>query len=279
MDNDETHFLNEERFHDDWASTTRPEDVDVVTANEAITAPEMRFITQQLGDLRGKRLLDVGCGLGEASVYFATKGANVVSTDLSGEMLTFTKKLGERYEVSIETHKSTAESLCFENNEKFDVIYVGNLFHHVDIESTIQRLIPLLEKNGTLVSWDPLAYNPLINIYRKIASGVRTVDEHPLRLRDVRLFSKYFTSVHKEYFWFTTLVIFIIMAIFQGRNPNKERYWKKVVEEGPRWAFLYKPLEKLDKVFLSVFPFLKPLCWNVVIVAKNPVPFSEKPNT
>ncbi|MEJ1974402.1 MAG: hypothetical protein WDM96_18690 [Lacunisphaera sp.] len=59
------------------------------------------------------------------------------------------------------------------------------------------------------------------------------------------------------------------MAVFQRRNPNKERYWKKVVEEADSWAALYYPLEMLDKVLLLV-PFLRPLCWNVVIVGRGP---------
>jgi hypothetical protein len=57
--------------------------------------------------------------------------------------------------------------------------------------------------------------------------------------------------------------------VVQGRDPNQERYWKKVVEEADRWAWLYRPLELLDKVLLLI-PFLRPLCWNVVIVGQGP---------
>jgi len=39
----------------------------------------MRHVRRALGDLRGKSLLDVGCGLGEASVYFALEGASVTA--------------------------------------------------------------------------------------------------------------------------------------------------------------------------------------------------------
>jgi 2-polyprenyl-3-methyl-5-hydroxy-6-metoxy-1,4-benzoquinol methylase len=40
---------------------------------------------ESLGEIRGKRLLDVGCGLGENSLLFAKWGAQVTGVDVSGE--------------------------------------------------------------------------------------------------------------------------------------------------------------------------------------------------
>jgi len=262
--------VSEEMFHDQWAQSVDPSTINVRLMNEALTAPEMRAIRRALGDIRGKTLLDVGCGLGEARVYFALEGANVTATDLSQGMLDATQKLADVNKVTLKTHKSDAESLRFSEDQKFDVIYVGNLFHHVDVEKTIALLTPHIAPGGVMVSWDPLAYNPIINVYRKMAMGVRTEDEHPLTVKDIKAFSKYFSKVESQYFWFTTLSIFIIMALIQRRNPNQERFWKKVVEESDRWAWLYRPLEKLDQMILSVFPFLRPLCWNVVMICREP---------
>ena len=39
---------------------------------------------ESLGDLTGKRVLDVGCGLGENSLLFAWWGAQVTGVDISG---------------------------------------------------------------------------------------------------------------------------------------------------------------------------------------------------
>ena len=59
------------------------------------------------------------------------------------------------------------------------------------------------------------------------------------------------------------------MMVAQRKNPNKERYWKVVIEESEKWSWLYKPLEFLDKIILKVFPPLKLLCWNIVVISKN----------
>lgn len=266
---DAERFAKERAFHDAWADSERPELIDVRAANEACTAPEMRYITHRLGDVRGKRLLDVGCGLGEASVYFAMLGADVTSADLSPGMLAATGRLAESNGVRVTPHLSAAEDMQLPADARFDIIYAGNLLHHVDIDQTLSRLKPHLAADGVLVTWDPLAYNPAINVYRAMATDVRTPDEHPLTWHDIKLFRKHFAEVNTRYFWFLTLSIFLIMALVQRRNPNKERFWKSVVQEGEKWRWLYRPLEVADRVLLALLPPLRLLCWNVVIIAKN----------
>lgn len=260
----------EESFHDRWAAQEDPASIDVRLLNESVTAPEMRWIRKSLGDLAGKKVLDIGCGLGEASVYFALQGACVTAMDLSQGMLQATEALAGRYGVQVRLHKAAAESFLLSPEEKFDVIYAGNLFHHVDIEKTVRQIAPHLENTGVLVSWDPVAYNPLINIYRRWAVQTRTPDEHPLRMADLRIFEKYFAQVERRWFWLTALLVFVLMVAVQMRNPNKERFWKRVVTEGEAWAWIYRPLARIDEILLAVFPFLGPLCWNVVIAARRP---------
>jgi 2-polyprenyl-3-methyl-5-hydroxy-6-metoxy-1,4-benzoquinol methylase len=263
----------EEIFHDEWAASTDVTRIDVRQMNEACTAPEMRHIRKALGDLHGRTLLDVGCGLGEASVYFALLGADVTASDISPGMCDAARRLATHNGVTIKTHVSASEDLGFPADTKFDVIYIGNTLHHVDIASTMPLLLKHLKPDGVFVSWDPVAYNPAINYYRKNAMEVRTEDEHPLRLSDIRSVRSYFKESKIAWFWLSTLLIFITMKFVQRRDPNKERYWKKVIEEADSWAWLYWPLEDLDRLLLAI-PFLRPLCWNVVIVGRGPRPTS-----
>lgn len=259
----------EEIFHDEWAASVDVSKIDVRQMNEACTAPEMRWIRQTLGELKGRTLLDVGCGLGEASVYFALLGAEVTATDISPGMCTTAQRLAVVNGVTIHTHVSAAEDLGLPADRQFDVIYTGNTLHHVDIAATMPRLLRHLKPDGIFVCWDPVAYNPVINLYRRRAMQVRTEDEHPLRLRDIRRVQAHFSESRIGWFWLSTLLIFCLMAVVQRRDPNRERYWKKVVEEADRWAWLYRPLELFDRILL-LLPFLRPLCWNVVILGRRP---------
>jgi len=266
------HFKEEELLSNTWAKSVDPAHIDVIQMNESITAPEMRFITSYLGDIENKTLIDIGCGLGEASVYFSLKGAQVTAVDISHDMLIVVDKLAEINNTKVKTHLASFDNLRLSDQDRFDIVYSGNVFHHVDIPEALNEVTSFMSDSSILVCWEPVAYNPLINLYRRIAKHVRSADEQPIRMADIDIFREYFSSVEVHWFWLTTLIIFIIMFIVQRRNPNIERYWKSVVMEGQKWAWLYKPLAGLDRWLLSVFPFLRPLCWNVVIIGKNPKP-------
>ena len=269
-DHDRKHA--EEAFHDEWAASEDVTKINVRHRNEACTAPEMRHIRQKLGELRGRTLLDVGCGLGEASVYFALEGATVTATDISPGMCDAAQRLAAANGVTLTTHVSAIEDLGLAPGQQFDIIYTGNTLHHADISAMLDNILPHLKPGGVFVSWDPVAYNPIINLYRVIATQVRTEDEHPLRLRDIRAVTSRFEHAEVSWFWLTTLLIFMLMVVAQFRSPNRERFWKKVVDEADSWAWLYRPLAALDRGLLAVLPFLRPLCWNVVIVARSPKP-------
>jgi 2-polyprenyl-3-methyl-5-hydroxy-6-metoxy-1,4-benzoquinol methylase len=261
--------INEADFHNEWASNVDSAAINVQAINTACTAPEMRFIIKELGSLHGKKILDIGCGLGEASVFFALQGGQVTATDLSPGMLSVTRRLAEINNVYVQTVLSASERLVEISDEPFDIIYAGNILHHADIDKSMRQILSLLKEGGTFVSWDPVAYNPLINIYRKIAKEVRTKEEHPLKLSDIKKIRKYFSTSQITWFWLTCLIIFVVMFAIQRRNPNQERFWKKVIEEADRWQWIYMPLERLDQILIKLFPFLGPLCWNVVIIGKK----------
>ncbi len=54
---------------------------------------------------------------------------------------------------------------------------------HFESDTDLKTIEAMHKYGGSFVSWDPILYNPLINIYRKLATEVRTKDEHPLTTR------------------------------------------------------------------------------------------------
>lgn len=252
----------EEEFHDQWADSIDIQEVKVDEFMTACTAPENRWILSQMGNIKGLRILELGCGAGEASVYFAKQGAHAVATDLSGGMLRVVEKLASLHGVHVETKKSSANEIDFPDNS-FDIVYAANLLHHVDIEKCLIEVNRVLKKGGKFMSWDPLAHNPAINIYRKQAMDVRTEDEHPIRWKEIKLFKKHFKEVSYHCSWFFTLWIFIRFKFIEKIDPNKERYWKKIINEHQRLEKTYNRLERFDRIFLGIFPFFKAWCWNI----------------
>lgn len=225
---------------------------------------------KQLGDITGKSILDVGAGLCESSVYFAIKGAEVTATDLSPEMLLKGEQLAELHGVSIQTIHSPAEDLVKVGNQ-YDIIYAANLLHHLEDKSKFLNAIQqLLKPGGVFVSWDPVRYNPVIYVYRRMAMKVRTPDENPLGFADLQLIRQFIPETKVRFFWFSALALFLKYFLLDRVHPNAERYWKKIYDESESSLWWWKPLKKLDEV-LTRIPLVGWLSWNVVVIAsKNP---------
>jgi len=260
----EGRLQREGAFHDDWAASVRPEDVMVRQSFEAVTAPEHRQILKVMGDLRGRRVLDLGCGLGEAAVYFATKGAIVTASDLSPGMLDVVSRVAAIHGVAVTCQCAPAERTALRDGE-FDVVYAGNVLHHVDTAAVLDEALRVLKPGGLFVSWDPLAHNPVINVYRRMAMAVRTEDEHPLRMSDVSLFQSRLKGVQFKTFWLTTLLVFLRFYLVERVHPSTSRYWKKILTDAERLAPFYARLERWDARILRVAPWLGRYCWNIVI--------------
>lgn len=263
-------YADEITLHDEWGDGTAAEQVHVRASFEAATAPEHRHILNWLGDVRGLRVLDLGCGCGEAAVYFALRGARVTAVDISRGMLALTQRVAQQHGVQVTTLQQNADLLDLPTGS-FDVVYAGNLLHHVDLETTLQKATRVLKPDGRFVSWDPLRHNPLINVYRRMSRDVHSADECPLSMGDVRVFRKHFQHVERSCFWLTTLWIFLRFFLIERADPRRVRYWKKIITDAQRLTPLYRRLETLDRFLLRWAPWLGRYCWNMVICARGPI--------
>ncbi|HEY9672105.1 MAG TPA: class I SAM-dependent methyltransferase [Waterburya sp.] len=262
---DET-LAKERQFHDAWAAAIDVDGIQVADYFESCTAPENRFILKHMGNIQGKLLLDLGCGAGENSVYFAQKGARCVAADYSPGMVEVALKLAATNGVKIKGCTANAMALDFPDNT-FDLVYASNLLHHIpDPKLALKEMHRVLKPGGKACFWDPLKHNPVINIYRRIATEVRTEDEMPLDINIANYVESLFSETAYDTFWIATLWIFLRFYLIEKADPNKERYWKKIIIEQERLEPTYRRLEKLDR-FLKKFPLMKRLAWNIAVVA------------
>lgn len=269
-------YLTEEQFHNSWAKSISIKDIDVIAQFEGTTSPEYKEAIKLLEDVRGRKVLVLGCGQGEEAVYLAILGAKVTAIDISEEMLKITKKLAKKFNVDkrIEYKKMSTEKLLFKP-KSYDKILGCNLLHHVDIIKTVNEVRKILKTNGIAVFFEPLVYNPIINIYRSMANEVRTDNEHPLSYKDLKNIKKIFPDIEHKEFQLFTLIIFLWFFIWERLHPNKVRYWKKIINESEKYKTSFTLLYFLDKIVLNIFPFLRRYCWVTVIKLKKRI----KPKT
>ena len=96
--------------------------------------------------LKGKKILDLGCGSGDHSLYFKERGLDVTAIDLSEEMIKLCK------EKEIRAFVKDIENIDFED-KSFDGIWAVTSLLHIPkakLKSVIKKLNLILKDEGIL---------------------------------------------------------------------------------------------------------------------------------
>ncbi len=100
----------------------------------------------------GKKVLEIGCGIGTDSINFARSGAYITCTDLSEESLLLCQKRFKVYELSTAAwlYEVNAEELDSKVPiGKYDLIYSFGVIHHSpNPEKIIDQLSKYMDKNS-----------------------------------------------------------------------------------------------------------------------------------
>ncbi len=202
---------------------------------------------------RGKKFLDYCCGTGEFSISLARNGANVTGIDISDVSIKIAKENATKYGLrdKIDFLVMDAEKLEF-NDNTFDTIVCGGVLHHLDIEKAYSELARVLSPNGEIICGEPLAYNPIFQLYRKLTPHLRTEWEagHILNKKSINLSKHYFNKIELRMFHLTTL----LAVPFRHFSS---------------FSSILRIFEKIDSVLLKV-PLIKWLAWQVVFILSRP---------
>jgi SAM-dependent methyltransferase len=118
------------------------------SANDSPTDQEIRL----LGDLRGKRVLDLGSGVGSAAVTFAQQGAIVIALATTDAGFARARSLAEEAEVKVEWRTGDLADLAFLRAESIDAAFSGDAVAEVDDTSRLFRQVQrVLKPNASFV--------------------------------------------------------------------------------------------------------------------------------
>ena len=111
----------------------------------------MPFTLQQLGDVSGKVILDLGCGEGGYSRELARKCAIVTAVDCAENAINYCIAKAEEEHLTISYHVRNSCDLQDIDNDTFDnVLSSMMLMDCEDFEGTVKEIVRVLKPNGKL---------------------------------------------------------------------------------------------------------------------------------
>lgn len=201
----------------------------------------------------GIKVLDFGCGNGENGIHAAKCGAEVIGIDISPEGVVNANLNAKQAKVenNCKFEVMDGENMTF-SNDSFDRAVEYGVLHHVDLDKAMIELNRVLKPEGEMICVEALRHNPLIHLYRKMTTHLRTEweVEHILGVESLEIAKKYFHNIDVKFYHLT------VLAAVPFR---KTRFFK------PLRTFL----NKVDNILLK-YKTLGKYGWIMVFIMSKP---------
>jgi 2-polyprenyl-3-methyl-5-hydroxy-6-metoxy-1,4-benzoquinol methylase len=133
----------------------------------ANTAYSLEYAYYLLGDVRGKRVLDFGCGAGENTVLLALRGADTVAIDLSPELIALAEKRCGLHGVKADLRVASCHETGLPDGS-FDVVFGIAILHHLGLSLSLKEVARLLKPGGFAIFHEPIRDSRLAKIARRM---------------------------------------------------------------------------------------------------------------
>lgn len=160
--------------------------------------PVLKRALEYFGEVKDKTVIDLGCGRGATSLFFAHCGANVISVDLSevaiNNLSNYCRDNGIQ---NITCIRSAAQEIS--RLEKADCVFGSMILHHIEpFEEFAQILRDTLRRGGKGFFWENSARSKMMIWFRQNVVGKFWVpkygdpDEFPLMPSEIDELRRFF---------------------------------------------------------------------------------------
>jgi SAM-dependent methyltransferase len=182
-----------------------PHDITRYLNPPADTCFPLEYSYYLLDDVRGKVVLDYGCGSGENTLLLAARGARVVSMDLSESLIRLARHRLKVNSIAGDVRflAGSAHNIPLPD-ESMDVVFGIAVLHHLDLALASPEVHRVLRPGGRAIFQEPIRNSALIGGMRKFVP-YRRADvspyERPLSDRELTKFADNFVVSREKAFY------------------------------------------------------------------------------
>jgi len=140
------------------------------------SAYPLEFLYSLVGDVAGRRVLDLGCGSGMNALYLARRGARVLALDISPELLALAIQRVRMHSVDGVSFALGSAHCLPVADRSVDLVFGNAILHHLDLEVAPLEIFRVLRPGGRALFKEPVQNSRTYRAIRWLA---------PYRARDV----------------------------------------------------------------------------------------------
>ena len=209
--------------------------------------------------VRGKKILDYGCGPADFGLWLATEGADVTLLDLSPAAIELALKRARASGTAVRGISADASRLDMFKDREFEAVFACAALHHtLKYPGAVEELARVMAPGARLVLCETWGGNPILNGARRVRALIAGEQEEQgediiLSRRELKALDPFFGDVRVD-----AMNLFAMgKRVLRGRF---EESWARGVVRG---------LESIDSAVLSVAPPLRNWCGEAVITARR----------
>jgi len=205
---DQSRWESEQKFFDDEEYSDQPIAESTIQRYTQCRKPWLaaEFPFYILGDIRGKYVLELGCGDGGNAVLLALRGAEVVGVDISPRAIEIARHRAELHGVTARTTFEAKPLELFQppGGRKFDIVCGWAVLHHLIpvLDETMATLCKTAKPGAFFLFSEPISlWKWLRRLRLALPIAVHgTPDERPLEPAEIAVLRKHIPRLEIHYY-------------------------------------------------------------------------------
>lgn len=217
-----------------------------------------------LSTLKHKRVLDIGCGIGQYSVLCAMAGATVVGVDLSNVGTVRAREIAAANKVAGQCDFRAGDFSRMEFEPRsFDVVMLHEVLHHaIKYPGIKEKIASLVRPGGKIVVADTVRGGGLVHLGRRLTKYLRYRKQPELRAQHDDLGDVLFglDTYHEFARGFPHYRIYPMSYLYMVKQTGLQYHLDKLYV---RW-FL-RLVRHIDDALLFLIPPLRKKCGEAIL--------------